>query len=96
MTIIRITRFETEPAAVDDMLARRADLIAAVRGRYTGPELTRLARLDERTWLDTWHWDSQATLDAALAGAPTMPEARAAFALTTNSAAEQGALVDER
>jgi hypothetical protein len=88
-----IARFETDPSHVEQMLARRADLIAAVRARYVGPLHARLARLAR---LDTWHWESAATLQAALAGAPTLSEARAAFALTTNNTAEQGQLVDER
>jgi hypothetical protein len=54
-----------------------------------------LIRVDERTWVDSWLWDSTEILDAALAGAPRLPEAAAAFALTGDVSAEQGELVAE-
>jgi hypothetical protein len=77
------------------VLERRRQLIAAIRQRYAGPTETRLIRLDERTWMDMWLWDTPEILDAALAGAPKLPEAAAAFAVASDVSAEQGELVAE-
>lgn len=98
MSIVRITRFTANPADADEMLARRAALISAVRAAYSGLSETRLGRVDEQTWVDTWRWDSVAELDAAQAGVANgaVPEAGPAFALTTNTTAEQAEIVDER
>ncbi|MFD2767456.1 hypothetical protein [Micromonospora eburnea] len=95
MTLIRTTRFTADPADADTVLERRSNLLAAVRAAFTGPTETRLIRLDERTWVDMWRWDSPETLQAALAGAPSLPEAAAAFAVARDVSAEQGELVDE-
>ncbi|MCW2913714.1 MAG: hypothetical protein JWN52_1782 [Actinomycetia bacterium] len=96
MPVIRITRFVVQPADVELMLARRTDLITSVRAAYPGLTEARLARLDDQTWIDTWRWDSAATAQAALAGAPALPEAAAAFSLTRDATAEQADIVDER
>lgn len=96
MSVLRITRFTADPAQVDQLLARRAELIAAIRASYHGLIETRLARIDDETWIDEWRWESAATFQAATDGAPNMPEAAAAFALTTNPTAELAELVDER
>jgi len=95
MALIRTTRFTTDPADADLVLERRGQLIAAIRARYAGPTATRLIRLDERTWVDMWQWDSPEILDAALAGAPNLPEAAAAFAVARDVTAEQGELIAE-
>jgi hypothetical protein len=95
MTLIRTTRFTADPADGDLVLERRGQLIAALRARYAGPTETRLVRVDERTWVDMWRWDSPETLNAALAGAPSLPESAAAFAVARDVTAEQGELVAE-
>jgi Antibiotic biosynthesis monooxygenase len=98
MALVRITQFTVNPADADEMLARRAALISAVRAGYPGLTEARLARVDEQTWIDIWRWDSAASLDAALSGvqAGALAEAPRAFALATNTTADQGEIVDER
>jgi hypothetical protein len=98
MPVIRMTRFEVAPADVEEMIARRNALVAAVRDAF--PELTeaRLARLGEQAWIDSWRWESAASLDAAQQAAATgaLSEAGPAFALTKNPTAELAEIVDER
>ncbi|MFC4008090.1 hypothetical protein ACFOY2_12720 [Nonomuraea purpurea] len=97
MAILRMTRFTADPADADQVIARRNDLITAVRAAYPGLTETRLARIDEHTWVDSWRWESPATMEAALAGAPSLPQAEAAFSiLKGHPTAEQGEIVDER
>ncbi|MEU6077364.1 hypothetical protein [Micromonospora sp. NPDC047074] len=95
MTLIRTTRFTADAAEADTVLERRAKLLEAVRAAFAGPTETQLVRIDERTWVDTWRWDSPETLNAALEGAPRLPEAAAAFAVARDVTAEQGDLVVE-
>ena len=96
MTVIRTSRFKTDPARAEEMLARRADLISAVRAAHPGLAEARLARVGDDTWVDMWRWDSPASMQAALAGAPSLPAAAAAFALASDLTAESAELVDER
>ena len=95
MALVRTTRFTADPADADTVLERRRKLIEAVRAAFAGPAETRLIRVDERTWVDMWRWDSPEILQAALAGAPQLPEAAAAFAVARDVSAEQGDVVDE-
>ncbi|MFF0255557.1 hypothetical protein ACFYPW_23995 [Micromonospora zamorensis] len=95
MALIRTTRFTADPADADTVLQRRTRLIAAIRAAFAGPTETRLVRVDERSWVDMWRWDSPETLQAALAGAPSLPEAAAAFAVVRDVSAEQGDVIDE-
>jgi hypothetical protein len=94
-TIIRTTRFTADPAATDQVLAARSALLAALRAKISGPSEAKLVRIDERTWVDIWRWDSPADLEAASELAPTLPEARAAFAVAKDPTAETGELIDE-
>lgn len=96
MPVIRITRFQVDPANVDEMIDRRAALISAVRASLPGLTEARLARVGDQTWVDAWRWDSAECLRAALEAAPRLPEAGAAFALTWEVTAEQAEIVDER
>ena len=95
MALIRTTRFTADPADAGTMLERRRKLLEAVRAAFAGPVETRLIRVDERTWVDIWRWDSHESLRAALGGAPRLPEAAAAFALARDISAEQGDVVEE-
>jgi hypothetical protein len=56
MAVIRTTRFTVDPTDVDEMIAKRAELIAAVRAAFAGLTEARLARVDEKTWVDAWRW----------------------------------------
>ena len=97
MTILRLTRFTLKPTVeVDAMLATRGELIDAIRGKFGGLVETRLAKVDDTTWLDLWRWESAESLQAALAGAPALPQAAAAFALVEDATEERMELVDER
>jgi heme-degrading monooxygenase HmoA len=95
MAVLRISRFTAEPGDADELLARRAALIASVRASYPGLTEARLTRLDDRTWVDLWRWESAEHVKAALAGAPSLAEAGPAFALTQEMTAEQLTIVDE-
>lgn len=98
MAVIRTTRLEVAPENADELLARRAALIAAVRAAHPGLTETRLARVDERTFVDTWRWESATSLQRALDSVFDIPEAGPAFALTetTTLDVEQADVVDER
>ena len=96
MTIIRTVRFKADPAHAEELIARRAELISAVRVAYDGLIEARLAKVGEDTWVDMWRWDSLPSMQAALAGAPALPEAAAAFSLARDLTAEEAELIDER
>jgi hypothetical protein len=96
MTVLRLTRFTLDPAKTETMLVKRADLIAAVRANFPGLTETRLARVDGETWLDQWTWDSVESLETALAGGPSLPEAKVAFSLLRDASEERAELVDQR
>jgi hypothetical protein len=96
MTVLRMTRFSLDPAKTETMLAKRVELIAAVRASFPGLAETRLARIDDETWLDQWIWDSVESLETALAGGPSLPEAKVAFSLVRDASEERAELVDQR
>jgi hypothetical protein len=97
MTILRLTRFTLKPSVdTDAMLTTRGELIDAVRGKFAGLAETRLAKVDDTTWLDLWRWESAEALQTALAGAPSLPQAAAAFALVEDATEERMELIDER
>jgi quinol monooxygenase YgiN len=96
VAVLRLTRFKTDPADVEAMLEKRAALIAAVRRSYPGLLQAQLAMADDETWIDAWRWDSRESAQAAIANAPAIPEAGAAFALTSDASAEFADVVDER
>jgi hypothetical protein len=96
MTVARFARFHVEPTAADEMIDKRAALIAAIRQRFPGLVDARLGRLDERTWIDVWRWESLAHLQRALEGGPTIAEAPGVFALTQELSTEDAEIVDER
>jgi hypothetical protein len=96
MAVLSITHFKANPSDTKELLARRAALIAAARARFPGLSEARLARLDEETWVDVWEWDSQASLEAAAAGAHDLPEAMAAFALVKETTQERGEIADRQ
>jgi heme-degrading monooxygenase HmoA len=96
MSVLRLSRFTADPASVDTLLARRAALIAAVRRSHPGLREASLVRVDDRTFVDVWRWDSADAMRAAVAAAPSMPETRAAFALVADTTAEDGEILDAR
>src|SRR5260370_5453204 len=93
VAVIRTVRFQADPTHAAELVARRAQLICAVRAAHAGLAEARLARVGEDTWVDRWRWDSPASMQAALAA---LPEAAAAFSLTHGVTAEEAELIDER
>jgi hypothetical protein len=74
MSVARTHHYILDPADLDELLARRATLIATVRESYPGLTETRLTRLADGTYTDVWRWDSTEQMQAALAAAPTIPD----------------------
>lgn len=96
MSVLRLTRLTVDAGRVDEMLARRTELIEAVRRTTDALTETKLARVDDETWLDVWRWESGQALDEVAAVAPKLPEAQAAFAVVKDAQVERYELVDER
>ncbi|MGN6175692.1 MAG: hypothetical protein ACTHPS_22500 [Streptosporangiaceae bacterium] len=95
MAVTRTHHYPVDEADVPELLARRAAVIAAIRAAYPGLSHTRLIRLEDGTFTDTWRWDSAGQMQAALAAMP-IPEARAAMSLTRDATAQDGEIIDER
>jgi hypothetical protein len=95
MSVLRIVRFTTDPARTDEMLEVRAGLIAATRERFEGLTETRLARVDEHTWIDQWHWESAELMQRAIDNVATIPGAGEAFALIAEPSPEVAEVVTE-
>jgi hypothetical protein len=95
MTAVRTHHYAVDPDDFEELIARRAAVIAAVRAAHPGLAETRLIRLGDGTFTDIWRWDSAGQLQAALAEMATFPEARAAMSLTRDAAAQNGTIVDE-
>lgn len=98
MSVLRIDHFTVDPARAEDLIHRRNDLVAAVRKAVPGLLEARLARKDDRTWIDLWRWDTHANAQAAvdLARSGALPEAAAAFELATDVSTEFTEVIDER
>ncbi|GIH93936.1 hypothetical protein ACFFMN_15715 [Planobispora siamensis] len=96
MSVIRTHTYSVDPADLEEFLARRASLIGTVRETHPGLTTTRLVKLDDGTYSDTWHWESDAQMGAALAAIATFPEAPLAMALTKDATVQNGQVVDER
>jgi EmrB/QacA subfamily drug resistance transporter len=96
MSVARTHHYTIDPADLDELLARRATLIATVRKSHPGLTETRLIQLADGTYTDIWRWDSAEQMQGALAATPTIPEARAAMSLTRDLTALNGEIIDER
>jgi hypothetical protein len=94
MAVLRIDHFTIDPAGTGEMLTRHAALAAAVKDAFPGLIEVQLAKVDDQTWIDVWRWDSLASAQAAVAGAPTIPQAGAAFSLTKGITVEYAEVVD--
>jgi hypothetical protein len=95
MADIRIHRYVVDPADIEELLARRAALITAIRAKHPGLAEARLIRLEDGTFVDAWRWDAADHMQAALVAAP-LPEAGPAWSLTREATSEDGEIVDER
>jgi hypothetical protein len=96
MAVSRTHRYTVDPADLDELIARRATLIAAIRAAHPGLAEARLTRLEDGTFTDVWRWDSAEQMQAALADMARFPEARAAMSLTRDATAVDGEIIDER
>jgi hypothetical protein len=65
-----------------------------VRSAYPGLTGTRLTRLDDGTFTDTWLWDTAERMRAA-SPATSLPEARAAMSMVRDHTARNGEIIDE-
>lgn len=95
MTVTKTHHYAVGDADLDELLARRAALISAVRAAYPGLTGTQLTRLEDGTFTDTWRWDSAERMRAARP-ATELPEARAAMSLVRDHTARNGEILDER
>lgn len=96
MSVVRSHRYRVAESDLEEFLARRSSLIATVREGHPGLTHAVLVRLEDGTYTDTWHWEGDAQLGAALAAIPTFPEAPLTMALTQDATALNGQVVDER
>ncbi|GAT70237.1 hypothetical protein HS048_01045 [Planomonospora sp. ID91781] len=96
MSVVRSHTYSVDPADLEEFLARRASLIGTVRETHPGLTAALLVELEDGTYSDTWHWESDAQMGAALAAISTFPEAPLTMALTRDAAALNGRVVDER
>lgn len=96
MAVLRLARFTIDPADTEEMLTRRAAMVAAIRDAFPGLVETRLGKVDDQTWIDLWRWQSVGSAQAATAAASTIPQAAAALALTKDMSIEHAELVEER
>ncbi|SDL23390.1 antibiotic biosynthesis monooxygenase [Nonomuraea jiangxiensis] len=88
MAVISITRFQTGSTDAEEVQARHADLVSAVRATQPGLAEARLGRLDDGTWVGVWRWDSAARLQAARQAAHDMSAATAAFEVVRDATVE--------
>jgi hypothetical protein len=86
----------SEPLWNNELIARRAELIAAMRAKHPGLAETRLIDLGDGAYVDAWRWDSAEQMQAAFADVANIPEVRAAMSLTRDATADDGEIVDER
>lgn len=79
MEIISVVRF-TVPAEDEQEMRRRRDvLITAARRHSPGLRHAVLTQVDEKTWMDVWHWDSEESMVSTQEA--RLPEAAAGFEL---------------
>ncbi|MFC4114957.1 antibiotic biosynthesis monooxygenase [Nonomuraea zeae] len=95
MSVITVTRFQIDPADAEQLRARHAALVAAIRKTSPGLIEARLGRISDETWAGVWRWDSAASLQAARQAVPGSAEAAAAFALTREAGVDDIEILDE-
>jgi hypothetical protein len=96
MTAVRIHRYSVDPAQLDDLLARRAHLIDGIRSGFPGLTATILVKLDNDSYVDTWHWESAEMMGAALAAAAAAPPVADTLGLTEDHVVHSGEVIDQR
>lgn len=96
MSAVRVHHYSVAEDNVGEFRTRRAAAIDAIRAKHPGLTETRLIRLDDGTYTDTWRWTSVEAMVAAFGDIPTTPETGAAMSLTQDGTAQNGEIVDER
>jgi hypothetical protein len=96
MTAVRVHHYSVDPANLEQLLARRAELIAGIRSGFQGLLETRLVRLDDGTYHDMWRWESAEQMAAAVAASAGFPPVAATMSLTHDGTVQNGEIVDER
>ena len=94
MAVFRFAHFTTDPDRTDEMLAKRAALVATIKEQFPALTETRLARVDQSTWIATWRWDL-AEADTRSRARRRSPRTGAAFAVTSDMSAHFAEIVDE-
>lgn len=95
MPAVRIHRYSVPAEQLDDLLARRAQAIAGIRSGFPGLTETRLIRLFDGSYVDTWKWESTELMDAALEATAGAPGLAAVLGLTTDHVADDGEIIAE-
>jgi hypothetical protein len=96
MSTLELARFTVDPAVVDEMLATRPGLAAALRAQCRGFRRLYLSRLDERTWLDVVEWGDRQAAEEAAVTVMNLPECKQMFAFIDNVVSmEHAEVVDE-
>ncbi|MCP2323299.1 hypothetical protein HDA40_001806 [Hamadaea flava] len=96
MTAVRVHHYTVDPAGLEQLLARRAELITGIRSGFPGLQETRLTRLDDGTYQDVWRWETAELRDAAVAAAAAFPPVAQTLALTHDATVQNGDIIDER
>ncbi|MBL1075682.1 hypothetical protein JK358_14900 [Nocardia sp. 2] len=96
MPVIRIHRYRVEAGQLDELLAKRAILIDGIRSANPGLTETRLTRLEDGRYTDTWRWDTAEQLLTAINASQGFPLVDATMGLTADATVETGEIVDER
>ena len=94
-TVVRVHTYRVESENLPEFLTRRAAVIDLIRADNPGLVSTRLVRVEDGSFLDTWSWKSMEAMTAAFPLARS-PEAALAWSLATASSAMNGEVIDER
>ncbi|WP_018348015.1 hypothetical protein [Longispora albida] len=96
MPVIRVHNYRVEDSQLEALLAQRAALIDGIRRGNPGLTETRLTRLEDGTYCDTWRWESAEQMLAAISASQGFPLVAQTLALTSEATAQTGEVIDER
>jgi hypothetical protein len=95
MSAVRIHRYNVDPAQLDDLLARRAQMINGFRSGFPGLSSTTLVQLEDGSYVDIWRWESAEQMAKALEASAAFPAPAATLALTEGHVAQSGEIIAE-
>ncbi|MEU8343939.1 hypothetical protein SAMN05443665_103857 [Actinomadura meyerae] len=90
-----VTRFKGAADNADEIIAKHAALVSAIRAVVSGLDETWLGRTGEDAWISIWRWDSPERLREAQGLAQKLPETPEAFAVVSDVTGEEVELLDE-